>query len=303
MKSRNIVDKRRPHAEDHHTAIPGYDVPPDSSLTTLNPAARALYEGYSEIPPDEVIPHILRIRASALSIYAYPCIGQFRFLQFSISLLPAYPRILERLKSAPSSPSDPVPSLLDIGCCLGQDLRKLVFDGVPGDRLVGIELEQPFIDLGFDLFRDKEKFQGAMIAANILDPSMEALFETMKGRFEVVHAASFFHLADWEKQVAAAVKIVAMMRENPGVMVVGRQIGNVKPGEYPARSGRPRYLHDAESWRRMWDEVGEKTNTKWETQVIVNLERFGEGEGSDGAANAESTKGTSFMQFEVTRLG
>ena len=51
---------------------------------------------------------------------------------------------------------------LDVGCCLGTDMRKLVFDGVPAQNLVGIELRQQYIDLGFDLFRDRNRL-GAKI--------------------------------------------------------------------------------------------------------------------------------------------
>lgn len=29
---------------------------------------------------------------------------------------------------------------LDVGCCLGQDIRKLVADGVPSAHLYGVEL-------------------------------------------------------------------------------------------------------------------------------------------------------------------
>jgi len=274
---------------------------PDSALNDndLDPAARALYEQYSGLARSEVIPHILRIRAAAFKIYPYPCIGQFRFLQFSIALHPSYPRILERLKAPSSGPESAAPVLLDIGCCLGQDLRKLAFDGVPGDRLVGMELEQGFIDLGFELFRDKKKFQGAMIAANVLDSSFDSLFEAMAGRFEVVHAASFFHLADWDLQVQVAIKILKMMKDQIGVIVMGRQVGSTNPRSHAAHSGHMRYLHDPTSLQKQWDEIGEKTSTKWEVKSWVDLKSFGKGVGS---AEVPQQDGGSFITFEITRV-
>lgn len=50
--------------------------------------------------------------------FPYPCIGSFRFLDFSIPQSPVYPEILQRLKSGEK--------LLDIGCAVGQELRQLV---------------------------------------------------------------------------------------------------------------------------------------------------------------------------------
>ncbi len=65
--------------------------------------------------------------------------------------------------------------LLDVGCCFGQDLRKLVVDGVPSERLVGLEPESKFLDLGFELFADRELFKGQMIAGNLFDESPNSL--------------------------------------------------------------------------------------------------------------------------------
>lgn len=50
--------------------------------------------------------------------FPYPCIGAFRFLDMSIPKQPIYPEILERLKAGQK--------LLDVGCALGQELRRLV---------------------------------------------------------------------------------------------------------------------------------------------------------------------------------
>lgn len=48
------------------------------------------------------------------------------FLQLNISLSPVYDEVLFRLKKDEK--------LLDLGCCFGQDIRKLVQDGVPSQN-------------------------------------------------------------------------------------------------------------------------------------------------------------------------
>ncbi|KAJ5720177.1 hypothetical protein N7493_007055 [Penicillium malachiteum] len=34
------------------------------------------------------------------------------------------------------------------GCCFEQDLRQLVYDGVPSAQLIGLDIEGPLLDLG-----------------------------------------------------------------------------------------------------------------------------------------------------------
>jgi hypothetical protein len=57
-------------------------------------------------------------RAKAFSIFPYPCIGMYRFLDLSILSTDVYPEVLRRLKGGEK--------LLDLGCCFGQEIRQLV---------------------------------------------------------------------------------------------------------------------------------------------------------------------------------
>lgn len=50
--------------------------------------------------------------------FPYPCIGQFRFLSLGIANSPHYDEVLQRLRGGEK--------LLDVGCCFGQEIRKLV---------------------------------------------------------------------------------------------------------------------------------------------------------------------------------
>lgn len=44
-------------------------------------------------------------------------------------------------------------TLLDLGCCLGRDLRKPTLDAETSTSLFGVDLERKFSQLGFELFR------------------------------------------------------------------------------------------------------------------------------------------------------
>jgi hypothetical protein len=51
-----------------------------------------------------------------------------------------YQQVLERVKNGEN--------FLDLGCCLGQEIRKLVFDGAPSVNTYGSDLHGEFISVG-----------------------------------------------------------------------------------------------------------------------------------------------------------
>jgi len=172
---------------------------------------------------------------------------------------------------------------LDIGCCFGQDVRRLAFDGAPVENLHGSDLEQPFIDLGYDLFLDEAKMPRStfMVADVFAD---ESRLDELAGKMDIVHAASFFHLFNLEDGTKAAKKVMSLMRNRPGSMVLGRQMGNKTAGEMVRRRGGSAYRHNPESFKKWWNELGESMGTKWDVIVeydhtfVLKAER---GEGQD----------------------
>ncbi len=128
----------------------------------------------------------------AWAIFPYGCIGRWRFLDFYASTLPEYSAAVERLQAGDT--------LLDAGCCFGYMLRQLAFDGAPQENLIGSDLRERYIDLGYALFRDSDRSGGRFIAGNMLDPKDTGL-ATIDGKVDMIHAANFFHLFGWEDQV------------------------------------------------------------------------------------------------------
>ena len=88
-----------------------------------------------------------------------------RFLTYNLSLLPFYITVLERIRSGAT--------FLDAGSCFGQEIRYLVQDGVPSSQLYGFDLEPEFIELGYQIFRDRDKLQATFVSGDILaEPTM-----------------------------------------------------------------------------------------------------------------------------------
>lgn len=95
-------------------------------------------------------------RDVAFQVFPYACIGQLRFLTLSLRTHP-----LERLTQGSQT-------LLDLGCCFAQDLRQLVQDGVPSERLHGVDVDQKFLDLGYELFLNKSSLKSTLLAVDVL---------------------------------------------------------------------------------------------------------------------------------------
>ncbi|PTB39092.1 uncharacterized protein TrAFT101_008107 [Trichoderma asperellum] len=233
---------------------------------------RNLLEKYSNIPPEDIDCLLLRTRERLWEVAMYPCIGRWSFLNLQSVHDPHFYTVVQRLRdSAASGAESSYPeALLDIGCCVGQLLRKLVHDGIDPTRLFGTDLHPEFISIGAELFRD-EGCGLTFAAGDMLDPRDEDL-NILDGKITLVHAGNFFHLFTWEEQVVIGMRIVRFL--HPGTIdaiIFGRQIGSHNPRE--RQGGRKSFLHNEESLQRLWNEVGVKTGTRWRVQMNINEER------------------------------
>ncbi|TKX23650.1 methyltransferase domain-containing protein 17 [Elsinoe australis] len=230
---------------------------PNVSETT-----REVLEKYSNIPAADVVAHCHRIRDLAWEIYPYPCIGTFRFLDLSISLLPVYSEMVQRLRTGEQT-------FLDLGTCFGQDIRRLVYDGVPSEKTYGSDLKLDFMQLGYEMFLDKETLKTTFVAGDVFDA--ESDLKQLHGQIDILQASAFFHLFDREKQKKVAHRVVKLLKPREGSLLVGRQVGSVKPGEYSHRTNSEMmFRHDPSSWTQMWDEIGQETGSKWDVQAELH---------------------------------
>ena len=197
-------------------------------------------------------------RDKAWKLFQYPCIGKYTFLDFSIGQAEEYNEVLERIKSGHK--------LLDLGCCFGQDVRKIVYDGAPAEKITATELERGFIEMGYELFRDKGSLTTKFIAGDFF-ATRES--ELPSGTFDIVHAASFYHLFNWDEQVEVLAKTVRLLKQAPGSMIFGRQYGVEQARELKhaaTRSGSV-WQHNLASFEEMVQEVMNRTSTRLQCRV------------------------------------
>lgn len=255
MATPNSIPPTTPGQITHEVAAKWFD-----PNVTVPPQARDLLESYSHIPPVEVENHIITLRNKAWALWPYPCLGQFRFLELNLSARDLYPSLLNRLRAGGT--------FLDVGCCLGQDIRKLVHDGVPSENLAGIELEGGFIDLGYELFRDRDRIQAKFVQGNVLEDG--GVVEEFEGRFDVVQLGMILHLFTWEEQVRAFEHAIRMLKKDGEGMVIGQAVGHLDELSMPSWGKKETFRHNEASFRRLVSDVEAKTGTKWDVDVTLD---------------------------------
>ncbi|KAL9043937.1 MAG: hypothetical protein Q9214_002891 [Letrouitia sp. 1 TL-2023] len=233
----------------------------------LQPHIQHFFESYVGLAPEEVIPHIETVlskfshvlkRAAAWLLHPYPCIGMCTFIHTPLYGHAMYSEILSRVKRGGI--------FLDVGTCFGQELRRLAADGAPGRNMYAIDLSSDFWELGYGLFRDRERLGAKLIIANILATNGDRSdLDALEAKVEVIHAGSFFHLFDWGDQAKALGRLVGLTR--PGALVVGHQTGR-KPAKRTLVGDEPRFYHDEDSFHKMWREVSDATGTAWALEVV-----------------------------------
>lgn len=188
---------------------------------------------------------------------------------------------------------------LDLGCCFGQDIRRLVKDGVASENCYGSDLRLNFMELGYELFLDKNSLKTKFIEADVFDP--ESNLKSLDGQIDILHAAAFFHLFDYENQKKVGKRVARLLRPQKGSLLVGRQVGNVKGGEFEHRTNTTQkmFRHDVETWKQMWKEIGEETGTSWEADATL---REWHGVIPSGSEQSWQPEGVRQLAFSVRRV-
>ncbi|KAF2445164.1 hypothetical protein P171DRAFT_336332, partial [Karstenula rhodostoma CBS 690.94] len=181
--------------------------------------------------------------------YPYPCLSHYRFLTLHLPTSPAHDLITTRLSTGAT--------LLDLGCCIGQELRYLAFTTphLRPTQLYGTDISRAFFDVGYALFRDSETFGGTFLAADVFDE--EGGLAALRGKIDIVWTASVIHLWGWERQVRALKIMLGLLDVVAEPVLVGRIMGFSAAGEYVFESkGKEEsfYRHNEESFKKLFKE-------------------------------------------------
>ncbi len=161
--------------------------------------------------------------------------------------------------------------LLDLGACLGQDIRKCVFDGAPSNNLYASDLFPEYEDLSYDLWQDRDSMpRNHYIADDILAENQKfsvgnLMMKLGPGQTDIIAITMFLHLFDYQNQLKVSTRILRLLSHKRGSMILGSQAGVVEAVEQPlkppfdkTRDGEKRtvYRHSPSSFTKLWEDAG-----------------------------------------------
>ncbi|KAH9925732.1 uncharacterized protein B0H18DRAFT_876948 [Fomitopsis serialis] len=238
-------------------------IPPLDTLF-FNPSLMELEFLHEAVSADdgEMRKRILEVQKDAK--YPYPCILGFHHVALMMSGNPIYPAVLKSGKRG-----DTV--FLDLGCCMGTDVRKLVHDGYPAASVLGCDLRQEYIDLGYKLYRDQESSSIRFFTSDIFDVPLSftqpatrleglagtkiASLSQLIGSLTHIYIGAVFHLFDEATQYAIALRLATLLKRERGAVIFGRHRGLEQEGMIDDHLGRTRYGHSERSWPVLWKKV------------------------------------------------
>jgi len=158
-------------------------------------------------------------RRLGIKIAPHTCIRESIFAEPRIDHHFIYQSVLEEAIQS----SKPV-TLVDLGCCMGTDLRKLVLDGFPIENVCGIDIEERFFDVGQLLFNEEGNSPAIkFLQGDALDPKFSLRFTRLESKFDYVHSANVVHLFNELQQIDFIRSLAFLVR--PGGVIWGRQVG------------------------------------------------------------------------------
>ncbi|KAF3285304.1 hypothetical protein TWF970_010373 [Orbilia oligospora] len=174
---------------------------------------------------EAMIPILKDIRLKAWKIKYYPCVGLWQFFKFGMTEMSIYPEIIERLKQGQR--------ILDMGCFMGFDGRKLIVDGAPSEGITNMDLEDRWFPLSYDLFKDEDQFKGEFFGG--CDINDEGLFgegSIHRHRYDMIYIGYFIHLFPPHKQAHIINSLIQMLKPDSGSMMFGNTAGTAKENGY-----------------------------------------------------------------------
>ncbi len=157
---------------------------------------------------------------------------------------------------------------------MGQDLRKCVFDGAPADKLYASDLFAEYEDLSYELWRDRDTFPAHhFLPDDVLAGNDRFLQGTLMtklgpGQTDMIAINMFLHLFDYGNQLKVATRILRLLSQKPGSMIIGSQAGVSEPVEQPLKppfdrteDGKERtiFRHSTDSFVKLWQDAGVAT--------------------------------------------
>ncbi|KIK51444.1 hypothetical protein GYMLUDRAFT_50535 [Collybiopsis luxurians FD-317 M1] len=202
------------------------------------------------------------------------------------------------LEYARKFPLENAPVVMDLGCCMGTDIRKLVQDGYPistsKSNVYGCDLLPEFVEEGYTLYRDgpnsnsptpikffaDDIFQLSLRSETLEEKAGSSGLKGLRGKIDILYAGALFHLFDEEKQLDLARRLVALLNINDNsanseTIIFGRHRGSPTASKgYQQMEFGKTFCHSPASWKEMWetvlvDEFGKQILERLKIEAVV----------------------------------
>lgn len=100
-------------------------------------------------------------------------------------------------------------------------------DGAPAENLFGADAEAQFIDLGYELFRDREMLKTTFYVQDFFD---DAFLPDLHGKVDMLFLGNILHLFGFEKQKVIMAQLMKVLRKRKGPVVFGVHLGAADGG-------------------------------------------------------------------------
>lgn len=139
-------------------------------------------------------------------------------------------------------------------------------DGAPSTSLYATDLSEPFWNVGYDLFKDHQKYQGKFVEAKLPD-DIDKLAH-LKGKLSFIHAANFFHLFELEQQEAIASALLSLLKGKNSI-IFGRQVGTRLDTRMQRTPFGSCYRWAPDNLEEFWTRMADKAGIKLEVQSYL----------------------------------
>lgn len=141
---------------------------------------------------------------------------------------------------------------------------------MPAQNLVGVELRQQYIDLGFDLFRDRNRLGAKIFQADVLSSADADPWPQLDGAFEIVNFGMILHCFTREEQAVLFERAIRTLKhDRPGTSIIGLACGTVD-GTVENWAGKEVLVHNEDTFKRLVADVEARTDTRWEVDVELD---------------------------------
>ena len=186
--------------------------------------------------------------------HAYRCIREYQFCYPRVMLHPHYQQLIQHNAKVAEV------RVLDVGSCMGTDLRQMLLHGVKPEHALGLELNQDLIDIGLDvLYNDRSILQSSfatqdVLADDFLSNSQLSTFHT--DGIDVIYCGSVYHLLEETPTHVLSKHLYQLLK--PGGVLFGRTVGSLDATQpvVGGWNGLARFLHSADTFKRMLLQYG-----------------------------------------------